>query len=44
MNGKAESSGPIRVLVSAPSALQRAHLESIVRGSSATKLAGGIYG
>jgi two-component system, NarL family, response regulator YdfI len=44
MNDKAESGGAIRVLVSAPTAVQRAHLESIVRGSAAIKLAGGIYG
>jgi two-component system, NarL family, response regulator YdfI len=44
MNDKAESGGAIRVLVSAPTAVQRAHLESIVRGSAATELAGGIYG
>jgi NarL family two-component system response regulator YdfI len=44
MNRKADSGGAIRVLVSAPTAVRRAHLESIVRSSATTKLAGGMYG
>ena len=44
MNANADRDKAIRVLVSAPSAFRRAHLESIVRGGAATKLAGGIYG
>ena len=34
----------IRVMVSAPSAVRRAALESIARNSGTTKLVGGIYG
>jgi NarL family two-component system response regulator YdfI len=44
MNRNAKSDGAIRVLVSAHSALRRAELETIVRNSEATKLAGSIYG
>lgn len=44
MKPNAESAGAIRVLVSAHSALRRAELETIVRTSEATTLAGSIYG